>query len=522
MSRSLIVLIFALVPLTGLAQMAPAQPKSVRPAAPIDLGTESMSWATGVNYSYDGSGNIRWIGSDAFVYDAVGRLVLSDLAGVRSTYAYDAFGNRTACAQGAGDCQYGSVDAATNRLSTATYDAAGNVTSFYGHTYSYDAQNMAMRDGSAAKTQEYVYTADDERLAVYTVGGSWNWTVRDTSAKVLREFSSQNAVGGTVGSASWQWRKDYVWREGALLASRQTDPISGSITTYHYHVDHLGTPRRITDDQNRIVGIHDYYAYGQENSLGTNEPSLTSPKFTGHERDLAGNGSGPGTLDYMHARYYDAAVGRFLSVDPTWSSADRGTPQSWNRYAYVRNNPLRFVDPDGRVVQLSSAGNSQALEDFVVATLQKPDGRVAFEAVANDPNFTATMRDAKITGEAQIQMGIKMTGKANFDGGRTTAKIAVLNGKAVVNAADVKIDTARVKRWGPDTSGVTTVAHELVHTNTMRSGGNPAADDLPTNATGRAETEGRRVSAQPNALTKQQAQQLLQQLISAGSVRIVP
>src|SRR5215212_2840271 len=124
MSRSLIVLIFALVPLTGLAQMAPAQPKSVRPAAPIDLGTESMSWATGVNYSYDGSGNIRWIGSDAFVYDAVGRLVLSDLAGVRSTYAYDAFGNRTACAQGAGDCQYGSVDAATNRLSTATYDAA--------------------------------------------------------------------------------------------------------------------------------------------------------------------------------------------------------------------------------------------------------------------------------------------------------------------------------------------------------------------------------------------------------------
>lgn len=40
--------------------------------------------------------------------------------------------------------------------------------------------------------------------------------------------------------------------------------------------------------------------------------------------------------------------GRFLSVDPTWESADLGTPQSWNRYSYVLNNPVRYTDPDGR------------------------------------------------------------------------------------------------------------------------------------------------------------------------------
>ena len=52
-------------------------------------------------------------------------------------------------------------------------------------------------------------------------------------------------------------------------------------------------------------------------------------KYTGHER-------GDGDLDYMHARYYSPAMGCFLSVDPAWESAGLQTPQTWNRYAYVR------------------------------------------------------------------------------------------------------------------------------------------------------------------------------------------
>ena len=52
--------------------------------------------------------------------------------------------------------------------------------------------------------------------------------------------------------------------------------------------------------------------------------------------------------DYMHARYYQAKCGRFLSVDPTWESADPGRPQTWNRYSYVTNNPINLTDPDGR------------------------------------------------------------------------------------------------------------------------------------------------------------------------------
>jgi RHS repeat-associated protein len=68
--------------------------------------------------------------------------------------------------------------------------------------------------------------------------------------------------------------------------------------------------------------------------------------FTGHERDDNGVGT-TDDLDYMHARYYSALNGRFLSVDPG-ASARLGQPQSWNKYSYALGNPLRYVDPDGR------------------------------------------------------------------------------------------------------------------------------------------------------------------------------
>ncbi|MCP4003405.1 MAG: hypothetical protein GY725_04340, partial [bacterium] len=69
-------------------------------------------------------------------------------------------------------------------------------------------------------------------------------------------------------------------------------------------------------------------------------------KFTGHERDFFAGGESD-DLDYMHARYCDPFGGRFLSTDPV--GGEPNLPQSWNRYAYVQNNPINAVDPDGEV-----------------------------------------------------------------------------------------------------------------------------------------------------------------------------
>jgi RHS repeat-associated protein len=56
-------------------------------------------------------------------------------------------------------------------------------------------------------------------------------------------------------------------------------------------------------------------------------------------------------LDYFNARYYRNVLGRFTSVDP--GPAVPGEPQSWNRYAYVQNNPLKYIDPTGRTLILT-------------------------------------------------------------------------------------------------------------------------------------------------------------------------
>jgi RHS repeat-associated protein len=52
-------------------------------------------------------------------------------------------------------------------------------------------------------------------------------------------------------------------------------------------------------------------------------------------------------LDFFEERYYASTQGRFTSCDPLMASAKTGNPQSWNRFVYVLNNPLRYVDPDG-------------------------------------------------------------------------------------------------------------------------------------------------------------------------------
>ena len=63
--------------------------------------------------------------------------------------------------------------------------------------------------------------------------------------------------------------------------------------------------------------------------------------FTGKERDSESN------LDNFGARYDSSSTGRFMSPDPLMASAHVGDPQSWNRYTYALNNPLRFTDPTG-------------------------------------------------------------------------------------------------------------------------------------------------------------------------------
>jgi RHS repeat-associated protein len=160
-----------------------------------------------------------------------------------------------------------------------------------------------------------------------------HWTLRGLDNQLLRDFKQ---VGGV-----WSVERDYVYRDGLLLAALKP---GGAVE--HYTLDHLGTPRLVTDGAGHKIGYHVYWPFGEEWSAGSAQEA--SPlKFTGHERDADPSGS-TAPLDYMHARFYGAGWGRFLSFDPAAQSADPRRPQSWNRYAYVENHPLNLADPDGQ------------------------------------------------------------------------------------------------------------------------------------------------------------------------------
>lgn len=78
------------------------------------------------------------------------------------------------------------------------------------------------------------------------------------------------------------------------------------------------------------------------------EPIRLCAFITGYERDNETD------LDYARARYYGNSLGRFTSPDPLYIEYRRlPFPQAWNLYAYTRNNPLTFVDPDGLEVAVN-------------------------------------------------------------------------------------------------------------------------------------------------------------------------
>jgi RHS repeat-associated protein len=111
-------------------------------------------------------------------------------------------------------------------------------------------------------------------------------------------------------------------------------------TTSYYHVDAQGSVRAISDDSGAIVIRHDYYTFGEDAQPLTGDPL----RYAGKELD-------PETAqEYFGARYYRNVWGRFGTVDPIFSSAAMADPQQWNRYAYARNNPLKFSDPLGATV----------------------------------------------------------------------------------------------------------------------------------------------------------------------------
>ncbi|MCK4766077.1 MAG: SUMF1/EgtB/PvdO family nonheme iron enzyme [Candidatus Aminicenantes bacterium] len=132
--------------------------------------------------------------------------------------------------------------------------------------------------------------------------------------------------------------KEYIYFGNKLVAEYL--PVEGK---YYYHLsDQINSTRIVTDDAGSVVysAAHGPFGDVQKTWVNTYDPKQ---KFSGKERETYSD------LDYFGARYYDSHSYRFISVDPVRNRDEAiANPQLWNLYSYCRNNPITYLDPDGR------------------------------------------------------------------------------------------------------------------------------------------------------------------------------
>jgi RHS repeat-associated protein len=125
----------------------------------------------------------------------------------------------------------------------------------------------------------------------------------------------------------------YYYANGQRVAMWQGDVV------YYIHADHLGSTSVLSDESGQQAGERvAYLPYGGVR-LGDASTLPTDYGFTGQRLE-----AGLGLMHYG-ARFYSPRLGRFVSADTI--VPEPGEPQALNRYAYVLNNPLRYVDPSG-------------------------------------------------------------------------------------------------------------------------------------------------------------------------------
>jgi RHS repeat-associated protein len=247
------------------------------------------------------------------------------------SFTYDRYGNRR-------------IDSATNKTTSSLvgpnpvisetnnrivaqqgeqylYDSTGNLTRDKdGNTFVYDAENKQVtyrQAGSVTDTAYYAYDGNGQRVrkifnSITTI------FIYDASGKLVEEYETT------------------------------TPPTNGKIQ--YTTQDTLGSPRVLTDASGQVTSRRDFLPFGEEIASGIGGRNTAQgyggqdsirQKFTGYQRDTESG------LDFAQARYYSSQLGRFSSADPLMASGRAEMPQSWNRYAYVLNNPLKFNDPTG-------------------------------------------------------------------------------------------------------------------------------------------------------------------------------
>jgi len=304
-----------------------------------------------ITYTYDQIGNITQIvdASDTnagktatFTYDDIYRLKSATIINSQNnadyvqTYTYDGLGNIVNKSDQGNYLYQGTNPHAVTNVGgqTISYDNNGNVINNGEITFTWDYKNRLVETENIQNqnTTAYGYDHDGQRIYKSSQSGT---TLYPNKYLELRD-------GNVV---------QYVYAGNSAIATIEDNTI------YYNHTDHLSGSNVITDENGQINQLLDYYPYGGERINEQTTEHNETKKYTGYEMD---DETG---MYYANARYYNANIGRFVSVDPVVISIGDTqrikektgleqkkyleNPQILNSYSYSYNNPLIYKDKSG-------------------------------------------------------------------------------------------------------------------------------------------------------------------------------
>ena len=280
---------------------------------------------------YDKNGNIkslqRYGQTGASAYGLLDNLTFTlngnQLSRVDDAVSTAAYGTNTAFVNGAsaaGEYAYDVNGNLTKDLNKGITDIQYNVLNL--------PSTVSFSDGS---TITYTYGADGTKLrTVHKIGSTT--TTTDYCGNVIYENGTQKLL---------------LTEEGYIN-------LTGTQQYHYYLKDHQGNNRVVINQSGTVEETNHYYPFGGVfGTTGNTQPY----KYNGKEFDTK---KGLNWYDYG-ARYYDAALGRFTTVDPSSENY-----YAFNPYSYCVNNPIKYIDPDGKdfIIWYKDSNGKQAYFSF--------------------------------------------------------------------------------------------------------------------------------------------------------------
>lgn len=288
-----------------------------------ELVRESYQWYSNGALYTKGRGRSGINSSETYAYDDINRLVTVTRGTNTLTYNYDVLGNLTQKPNISGSLAYNQTDNAGPHAVTAAgglvykYDTRGNMIQRGSDTIVYTSYDKPYSISSAAGTETFLYGPDRNRyrhqspnsITYYQAGAGYEEIYNTGDAEPIKRH----------------------YLDGGLVLD-----IKGAATTLKYQIkDYKDSLLAVTDASGAVLQYSNFDPYGERTE---GDISIVTRGFTDHEHLDSG-------LIHMNGRVYDPVVGRFLSADIMVQAPYNS--QSYNRYSYVMNNPVSFVDPSG-------------------------------------------------------------------------------------------------------------------------------------------------------------------------------